>query len=85
MALFTIMKLARAGYLMFPGVQAIRHRRSLVTALGADGLVMIGIGAQLAFTGRNDLCALGRVGRLVQNLPRSRTSVPSLAGGRARA
>jgi threonine/homoserine/homoserine lactone efflux protein len=35
-ALFTIMKLAGAGYLMFLGVQAIRHRRSLTTALGAQ-------------------------------------------------
>jgi threonine/homoserine/homoserine lactone efflux protein len=155
--LFTAMKLAGAGYLMFLGVQAIRHRRSLATALGAQverktaarivldgftvgatnpkvivffaamlpqfvdrqagdvptqivvlgaifaaiallsdstwalvagtarawlarsprrleliggtgGLVMIGIGARLAFAGRNDLCAFGRVGRLVQNL-----------------
>jgi threonine/homoserine/homoserine lactone efflux protein len=155
--LFTVMKLAGAAYLMFLGVQAIRHRRSLATALGAQverktaarivldgftvgatnpkvivffaailpqfvdrqagdvptqiivlgaifaavallsdgtwalaagtarawlarsprrleliggtsGLVMIGIGARLAFTGRNDLCAFGRIGRLVQNL-----------------
>jgi threonine/homoserine/homoserine lactone efflux protein len=35
-ALFTVLKLAGAGYLMFLGVQAIRHRRSLAAALGAE-------------------------------------------------
>jgi threonine/homoserine/homoserine lactone efflux protein len=35
-ALFTVLKLAGAGYLMFLGVQAIRHRRSLAEALGAE-------------------------------------------------
>jgi threonine/homoserine/homoserine lactone efflux protein len=35
-ALFTVLKLAGAGYLMFLGVQAIRHRRSLTAALGAE-------------------------------------------------
>jgi threonine/homoserine/homoserine lactone efflux protein len=34
--LFTVMKLAGAAYLVFLGVQAIRHRRSLATALGAQ-------------------------------------------------
>jgi threonine/homoserine/homoserine lactone efflux protein len=34
--LFTVMKLAAAGYLMFLGVRAIRHRRSLAAALGAE-------------------------------------------------
>ena len=34
-ALFTVMKLAGAGYLMFLGVQAVRHRHSLAEALGA--------------------------------------------------
>jgi threonine/homoserine/homoserine lactone efflux protein len=32
-ALFTVLKLAGAAYLMFLGVQAIRHRRSLAVAL----------------------------------------------------
>ena len=35
-ALFTVLKLAGAGYLMFLGVQAIRHRRSLAEALGRE-------------------------------------------------
>jgi threonine/homoserine/homoserine lactone efflux protein len=35
-ALFTVLKLAGAGYLVFLGVQAVRHRRSLATALGAE-------------------------------------------------
>lgn len=34
-ALFTVLKLAGAGYLIFLGVQAIRHRQSLTAALGA--------------------------------------------------
>jgi threonine/homoserine/homoserine lactone efflux protein len=34
-ALFTVLKLAGAAYLVFLGVQAIRHRRSLTEALGA--------------------------------------------------
>jgi threonine/homoserine/homoserine lactone efflux protein len=34
-ALFTVLKLAGAGYLIFLGVQAIRHRQSLTEALGA--------------------------------------------------
>ena len=34
-AVFTVLKLAGAGYLIFLGVQAIRHRRSLAEALGA--------------------------------------------------
>jgi threonine/homoserine/homoserine lactone efflux protein len=33
--LFTVLKLAGAAYLVFLGVQAIRHRRSLAEALGA--------------------------------------------------
>jgi threonine/homoserine/homoserine lactone efflux protein len=33
--LFTVLKLAGAGYLIYLGVQAIRHRRSLVAALAA--------------------------------------------------
>ena len=35
-ALFTGLKLAGAGYLVFLGAQAIRHRRSLAEALGAE-------------------------------------------------
>jgi len=35
-ALFTVLKLAGACYLMFLGVQAVRHRRSLAEALGAE-------------------------------------------------
>jgi threonine/homoserine/homoserine lactone efflux protein len=35
-ALFTVLKLAGAGYLVFLGVQAIRHRHSLAEALGAE-------------------------------------------------
>ena len=35
-AVFTVLKLAGAGYLMFLGMQAIRHRRSLAAALGAE-------------------------------------------------
>jgi threonine/homoserine/homoserine lactone efflux protein len=35
-ALFTAIKLAGACYLMYLGVQAIRHRRSLAAALGAE-------------------------------------------------
>ena len=34
-AVFTVLKLAGAAYLIFLGVQAIRHRRSLADALGA--------------------------------------------------
>jgi len=34
-AVFTVLKLAGAAYLIFLGVQAIRHRRSLAEALGA--------------------------------------------------
>jgi threonine/homoserine/homoserine lactone efflux protein len=34
-AVFTLLKLAGAAYLIFLGVQAIRHRRSLAEALGA--------------------------------------------------
>jgi threonine/homoserine/homoserine lactone efflux protein len=34
--LFTVIKLAGVCYLMFLGVQAIRHRRSLAEALGAE-------------------------------------------------
>ena len=34
-ALFTVLKLAGAAYLIFLGVQAIRHRHSLAEALGA--------------------------------------------------
>jgi threonine/homoserine/homoserine lactone efflux protein len=34
--LFTVLKLAGAAYLIFLGVQAIRHRRSLAEALGAQ-------------------------------------------------
>ena len=35
-ALFTALKLAGACYLVYLGVQAIRHRRSLAEALGAE-------------------------------------------------
>src|SRR5215468_11451411 len=35
-AVFTVLKLAGAAYLIFLGVQAIRHRRSLAEALGAE-------------------------------------------------
>jgi threonine/homoserine/homoserine lactone efflux protein len=35
-ALFTVIKLAGAAYLVYLGVQAIRHRRSLVAALDPD-------------------------------------------------
>ena len=35
-ALFTVLKLAGAAYLVYLGVQAIRHRRSLAEALGAE-------------------------------------------------
>jgi threonine/homoserine/homoserine lactone efflux protein len=35
-ALFTVLKLAGACYLVYLGVQAIRHRRSLAEALGAE-------------------------------------------------
>lgn len=35
-ALFTVLKLAGAGYLIFLGAQAIRHRRSLAAALGTE-------------------------------------------------
>jgi threonine/homoserine/homoserine lactone efflux protein len=34
--LFTVIKLAGAGYLIYLGVQAIRHRRSLAAALAAE-------------------------------------------------
>ena len=34
-AVFTVLKLAGAAYLIFLGVQALRHRRSLAEALGA--------------------------------------------------
>ena len=33
---FTVLKLAGAGYLVYLGVQAVRHRRSLSTELAAD-------------------------------------------------
>jgi len=33
-AVFTVLKLVGAGYLVFLGVQAVRHRRSLADALG---------------------------------------------------
>ncbi|HYB85560.1 MAG TPA: LysE family translocator [Streptosporangiaceae bacterium] len=36
MALFTVIKLAGAAYLVFLGVQAVRHRRSLGAALHAE-------------------------------------------------
>ena len=36
-ALFTVLKLAGACYLVYLGVQAIRHRRSLAEALGRRG------------------------------------------------
>jgi threonine/homoserine/homoserine lactone efflux protein len=36
-AVFTVVKLAGAAYLMFLGVQAIRHRRDLAEALGRPG------------------------------------------------
>jgi threonine/homoserine/homoserine lactone efflux protein len=35
-AVFTVLKLAGAAYLIFLGAQAIRHRRSLAEALGAE-------------------------------------------------
>jgi threonine/homoserine/homoserine lactone efflux protein len=35
-ALFTVLKLAGAAYLVFLGVQAIRHRRALADALGVQ-------------------------------------------------
>ena len=35
-ALFTVLKLAGAAYLVYLGVQAIRHRQSLAEALGAE-------------------------------------------------
>ena len=35
-ALFTVLKLAGAAYLIFLGVQAIRHRRALADALGVQ-------------------------------------------------
>lgn len=35
-ALFTVLKLAGAAYLIYLGVQAVRHRRSLAEALGAQ-------------------------------------------------
>jgi threonine/homoserine/homoserine lactone efflux protein len=35
-ALFTVIKLAGACYLVYLGVQAVRHRRSLAAALGAE-------------------------------------------------
>src|SRR5215469_4546245 len=34
-AVFTVIKLAGAGYLIYLGVQAVRHRRSLAEALGS--------------------------------------------------
>jgi threonine/homoserine/homoserine lactone efflux protein len=34
--LFTVLKLGGAAYLIFLGVQAIRHRKSIAEALGAD-------------------------------------------------
>jgi threonine/homoserine/homoserine lactone efflux protein len=36
-AVFTVIKLAGAAYLVFLGVQAIRHRRALAEALGGPG------------------------------------------------
>jgi threonine/homoserine/homoserine lactone efflux protein len=35
-AVFTAIKLAGAAYIIYLGVQAVRHRRSLTAALGAD-------------------------------------------------
>lgn len=35
-AVFTVLKLAGAAYLIYLGVQAVRHRRSLAQALGAS-------------------------------------------------
>jgi threonine/homoserine/homoserine lactone efflux protein len=35
-AMFTVIKLAGACYLVYLGVQAVRHRQSLATALGAE-------------------------------------------------
>jgi len=35
LAVFTIIKLGGAGYLIFLGIQAVRHRRTLAAALGA--------------------------------------------------
>ena len=35
-AVFTVLKLAGAAYLIFLGAQAVRHRRSLAVALGAE-------------------------------------------------
>ncbi len=35
-AVFTVLKLAGAAYLVYLGVQALRHRRSLAAALGAQ-------------------------------------------------
>ena len=35
-AVFTVLKLAGAAYLIFLGAQAVRHRRSLAEALGAE-------------------------------------------------
>jgi threonine/homoserine/homoserine lactone efflux protein len=35
-AMFTVIKLAGACYLVYLGVQAVRHRRSLAAALGAE-------------------------------------------------
>src|SRR5215467_434958 len=34
-AIFTVIKLAGAAYLVYLGIQAVRHRRSLATALEA--------------------------------------------------
>jgi len=62
-AVFTVIKLAGAGYLVYLGVQGIRHRRSLRSALNQaaepksiarivrDGIVG---GASLAISGRHE-------------------------------
>ncbi|MGH8824341.1 MAG: LysE family translocator [Jiangellaceae bacterium] len=91
LAAFTILKLVGAAYLVYLGVQALRHRRAvavlpdvpvaatrsrrvladgfvagaardwfgrsprrLAAIGGAGGMVMIGLGVRLAFTGRQD-------------------------------
>jgi len=56
-ALFTVIKLAGAGYLVYLGVQGIRHRRSLRNALnqGAEPKSIARIfRASLAVSGRHD-------------------------------
>lgn len=66
MVLFSIIKFAGAAYLVYLGVQAIRHRLALVSEEGGvsarspkrmsrmratGGVMMIGLGGTLAFTG----------------------------------